>query len=299
MKPMKTKAVQADHSGADHLWTRLREEGEGIASSEPVLASFVHATVLNHDRLESALSYHLSQRLADADIPAMLIRQVVDEAIADDPSITAAMRADLAAVFDRDPACRAYIQALLYFKGFHALQSYRVAHWLWRKNRFGMALYVQNRMSDRFGVDIHPAAKLGRGLMFDHASGIVIGETAEVGNDVSMLHGVTLGGTGKEDGDRHPKVRDGVLIGAGAKVLGNIEVGECARVAAGSVVLKPVPAHCTAAGIPARIVGCAGAEHPAEDMNHCFSIDGEEPQTFSADEAAGDGAEGNGGALKP
>ncbi len=251
----------------DPLWSRIREEAEAIAQSEPVLASFVHATVLNHDRLEGALSYHLAQKLSSADTPAMLVRQVIVQALIGDPSIGDAVRADLAAVFDRDPACHTHVQALLFFKGFHALQAYRIAHWLWMNERWTMALYFQNQISDQFAVDIHPAAVIGQGIMMDHATGIVIGETASVGDNVSMLHGVTLGGTGKEGGDRHPKIGSGVLIGAGAKILGNIRVGNDARVAAGSVVLKSVPAQCTVAGIPARIVGCAGCEHPAQAMN--------------------------------
>jgi serine O-acetyltransferase len=185
-----------------------------------------------------------------------------------DPAIGEAVRADLSAVFQRDPACHSYAQAFLFFKGFHALESYRVAHYLWTHARQTMALFIQNRMSDLFAVDIHPAAKLGRGIMIDHATGVVIGETAVVGDDVSMLHGVTLGGTGKQDEDRHPKVGRGVLLSTGAKVLGNIQIGECARVGAGSVVLKPVPPHTTVAGVPARVIGKAGSARPSQDMDH-------------------------------
>ncbi len=277
--PVKEDAAADQKSAAppvptcDPIWERLREEAQTIASDEPVLASLVHATVLNHDRLEGALSYHLAQKLSSADTPAMLVRQVIVQALFADPAIGAAVRADLAAVFDRDPACKTYVQALLFFKGFHALQSYRIAHWHWTHGREAMALYIQNRISDVFGVDINPAARIGRGIMMDHASGIVIGETAVVGDNVSMLHGVTLGGTGKESGDRHPKIGSGVLIGAGAKILGNISVGENARVAAGSVVLKPVPANCTVAGIPAKIVGCAGCAHPSQAMDQSFPYD--------------------------
>ncbi|MGF1455176.1 MAG: serine O-acetyltransferase [Alphaproteobacteria bacterium] len=263
----------AEPATCDPIWECIRAEAEAIAVSEPVLASFVHATVLNHDRLEGALSYHLAQKLSSADTPAMLVRQVIVQALIDDPWIGDAVRSDLAAVFDRDPACHTHVQALLFFKGFQALQAYRIAHWLWTHGRWTMALYFQNRISDQFGVDIHPAATIGQGIMMDHASGIVIGETASVGDNVSMLHGVTLGGTGKDSGDRHPKIGSGVLIGAGAKILGNIRVGNDARVAAGSVVLKSVPAQCTVAGIPGRIVGCAGCEHPSQAMDQRFPYD--------------------------
>jgi serine O-acetyltransferase len=187
--------------------------------------------------------------------------------MADDSSLGQAVRADLSAVFERDPACNAYIEAFLYFKGFHAIQCYRVGHWLWTQNRQPMALFFQSRISELFDVDIHPAARLGRGIMIDHATGVVIGETAVVEDDVSMLHGVTLGGTGKETGDRHPKIRRGVLLSMGAKVLGNIEIGEYSRVGAGSVVLKSVPAGCTAVGVPAKLVNCAGSKNPSQDMN--------------------------------
>lgn len=279
--PASEEALAQGVSSYDPIWETLREEAQRIAKEEPILTSFIHATVLNHQRLEDALSYHLAQKLSNADAPAMLIREVMGEALSDDPAIGGAVRADLAAVRDRDPACRTYVQALLYFKGFHALQSYRVAHWLWRSGRESMAFFLQNRVSERFDVDIHPAAWVGRGIMLDHATGIVMGETVVVGDDVSMLHGVTLGGTGKESGDRHPKIGAGVLIGAGAKILGNITVGECARVAAGSVVLKPVPAHCTVAGVPATVVGCAGDAHPSHRMDHCFNTEtaGDTPES--------------------
>ncbi len=258
----------------DPVWTNVREAASVMAADEPILASILHATVLNHDKFEQAMSYHLAHRLGSVEVRAMLLRQVFDEAFTKEPDIGAAVRADMVAVRDRDPACNSYLQPLLYFKGFHALQSYRVAHWLWNERRRPLALYLQSRISETFGVDIHPAARIGRGIMIDHATGVVIGETAVVEDEVSMLHDVTLGGTGKQQGDRHPKIRKGALIGVGAKVLGNIEVGECARVAAGSVVLKDVPANCTAAGVPARIVGCAGSDQPSRDMDHLWQ---EEP----------------------
>ena len=251
----------------DPIWNALRDQAEELAEREPALASFVHATILKHERLESALSYHLAKKIGSEDLPPMMAREIFDEAISAAPAIGEAVRADLSAVFQRDPACRSYADAFLFYKGFHAIQSYRIAHWLWTHDRQHMARFFQSRISELFDVDIHPAAKIGKGIMIDHATGVVIGETAVVEDDVSMLHGVTLGGTGKEDGDRHPKIRRGVLISVGASILGNIEVGEYSRVGAGSVVLKPVPPGCTAVGVPAHLTNCAGADRPSQEMN--------------------------------
>jgi serine O-acetyltransferase len=251
----------------DPIWSALREQAEGWAVREPTLASFMHSTILKHDRLEDALSYHLAKKIGSDDMSPMMTREIFEEAVADDGTIGEAVRADLSAVFERDPACNSHIEAFLFYKGFHALECYRIGNWLWRQNRHPMALFFQSRISELFGVDIHPAARLGRGIMIDHATGVVIGETAVVEDDVSMLHGVTLGGTGKDTGDRHPKVRRGVLLSMGAKVLGNIEIGEYSRVGAGSVVLKSVPAGCTAVGVPAKVVNCAGSKNPSQDMN--------------------------------
>jgi serine O-acetyltransferase len=257
-------------AACDPVWGQIRKEAEQAAAAEPALAAFLHATVLGHESLERGLSLRLAQLLESADVDASVIREVFDEAYSSDASIRQALRADICAVFDRDPACSRYIDPILYFKGFQALQTHRVAHWLWNEGRRDFGYYLQSRASKVYGVDIHPAAPIGRGVFFDHASGIVIGETAVIEDDVSMLHGVTLGGTGKRGGDRHPKVRSGALIGAGAKILGNIEVGACARVAAGSVVLKPVPPRTTVAGVPARVVGEAGCPEPARTMDHRF-----------------------------
>ncbi|MEP0708705.1 MAG: serine O-acetyltransferase [Parvibaculum sp.] len=262
-------------SVCDPVWERVREEAEEMAAGEPILASFLYSTILNHRTFNDALAYHLAQKLGNAEVHSMQLRELLDEALREQPEIGEATRADIVAYYDRDPACHSYIQPLLYFKGFHALQAYRVAHWLWGEGRRAMALYLQSRMSELFAVDIHPAAKLGRGIFIDHATGIVIGETAVVEDDVSMLHGVTLGGTGKETGDRHPKVRRGVLISVGAKVLGNIVIGEYSRIGAGSVVLHEVPAHCTAVGVPAKIVGCAGCDKPAHAMDHIIREEGD------------------------
>ncbi len=183
-----------------------------------------------------------------------------------------AARADILAVYDRDPACHRYVEPLLYLKGFQALQTYRMAHRLYMSGRKDFAYYLQSRSSMIFGCDIHPNARIGRGIMIDHAHSIVIGETAVIEDNVSLLHSVTLGGTGKEDGDRHPKVRHGCLIGAGASILGNIEIGHCSRVAAGSVVLHDVPPNRTVAGVPAKVVGYAGCSEPSRIMDQLLPV---------------------------
>ncbi|PRX35378.1 serine O-acetyltransferase [Meinhardsimonia xiamenensis] len=252
----------------DPVWTRIREEAEKAVKAEPLMGGLIHSCILHHRTLEAAVAYRLSFKLASGEMPEQLLREIADEALAADPAIGEALRADLVAVYDRDPACHRLMQPILYFKGFQALQAYRLAHWLWRQGRKDLAYFFQMRCSEVFGVDIHPAARLGKGIMIDHAHSIVIGETAVVGDNVSMLHSVTLGGTGKEDEDRHPKIGAGVLIGAGAKVLGNIRVGDCSRIAAGSVVLKDVPPKTTVAGVPARIVGEAGCDQPSVSMDH-------------------------------
>ena len=248
-------------------WDKIRAEAVEMAAQEPMLASFFHSTILNHDSLRSALSFQLANKLGSPVMSAMVLREVIETAFRAQPEILDAVAADICAVKDRDPAVRYYSTPLLYLKGFHALQAYRVGHWLWEQGRYALATFLQNQISVVFGVDVHPAARIGCGIMFDHASGIVIGETAVVENDVSILQNVTLGGTGKEHGDRHPKIREGVMIGAGAKVLGNIEVGCGAKIGAGSVVLQAVPPHTTVAGVPARVVGTPGCEKPSLDMN--------------------------------
>lgn len=254
----------------DPVWQRIREESHQATQDEPLMAGMFHISVLHHDTLESALAYRMALKLSSGEMPEQILREIADEAYGADPWLGQAARADLVATVERDPVCHRFVQPLLYFKGFQAVQSYRLAHWLWGQERIDLALYVQMRTSEVFGVDIHPAAKLGKGIMIDHAHSIVIGETATVGDNVSMLHSVTLGGTGKEDDDRHPKIGDGVLIGAGAKVLGAIKVGHCSRVAAGSVVLEEVPPMKTVAGIPARIVGEAGCAQPSIMMDQLF-----------------------------
>lgn len=251
----------------DPVWARLRREAEAAAQVEPAMAHVLIGTILNHESLESAVIHRVAARLGHPTLWADLIAQTFAEAVEADPGIGAAFRADIAAVADRDPATTRYLEPVLYYKGFHAIQTQRLAHWLWQHGRHDFALYLQSRSSEVFQTDIHPAAQIGRGLFLDHATGLVVGSTAVIEDDVSMLQGITLGGTGKQSGDRHPKIRRGVLIGAGAKILGNIEVGRCARVAAGSVVLKPVPAGTTVAGVPAKVVGSAGCAEPARSMD--------------------------------
>ena len=256
---------------SDPMFARVRVEAEEAARRDPALASFLMTAILNHDTLEHAVAHRVAERLDHRDAPSALIRQAYEDVIARDPSIGAAFRADMTAVVDRDPACLRAMEPVLYFKGFHALQTHRLAHALLKAGRRDFALYLQSRSSSVFGVDINPAARIGKGIFLDHATGLVVGETSVIDDDVSILQGVTLGGTGKETGDRHPKIRHGVLIGAGAKILGNIEIGHCARVAAGSVVLAPVPHNKTVAGVPARIVGEAGCAEPARDMNQILA----------------------------
>jgi len=253
------------------VWPTLRSEAIAGAKSEAALASLLATVILNHKSLGDALSYQLARKLGDQEMRAMSLRDVAQEAYASDPGLVTTAEADLQAVFERDPACKGYIQPFLFFKGFLALQTHRVAHWLWTEGRETLAFHMQSRMSELFQVDIHPATRIGRGVFVDHGTGIVIGETAVIGDDVSMLQGVTLGGTGAERGDRHPKIGKGVLLGAGAKVLGNIVIGDYAKIASGSVVLKPVPPGCTAAGVPARLVNCPTCDEPAKSMDHTLA----------------------------
>ena len=251
----------------DPIWSEIRSEAERAIADEPALGGFIFATVLSHDKLEASVCHRLAQRLNHADVDAGLITRTFLSVLDNNPEIGVTFRADLAAVRDRDPACTRLIEPLLYFKGFHALVTHRFAHALWNQGRRDFALYLQSQGSRIFSVDIHPAARFGKGIMLDHATGLVVGETAVVGDHCSFLHGVTLGGSGKETGDRHPKIGDFVLIGAGAKVLGNIKVGNCSRIASGSVVLNDVPRNTTVAGVPAKVVGPAGCPEPARAMD--------------------------------
>ena len=264
-QPQRIEATAPDHP--DPIWARIRSEAEAVVRQEPQLASFIHASIFAHDGITSAVVQRISDRLDGPLLTGTIIRQAFLEALQDTPDIGDAFRADIVATYDRDPATTRFIEPVLYFKGFHAIQTHRLAHWLWLKHRKDFALYLQSRSSAVFQTDIHPAARIGRGIFLDHATGLVVGETAAIDDDVSLLHGVTLGGTGSENGDRHPKIRKGVMIGAGAKILGNIEIGHCARVAAGSVVLKPVPNNVTVAGVPAKVIGEAGCAEPSRTMD--------------------------------
>jgi len=260
----------------DPVWNRILTEAEAAVEAEPLLGGMIHASVLHHASLEQALACRMAQKLASGEMSEQILREIADGAYAADPGLARAARADIVAVHERDPACHRFLQPLIFFKGFQAIQAYRAGHFLWRSGRRDMAYFIQMRTSEVFGIDIHPAARLGQGIMIDHAHSIVIGETAVVGDNVSMLHAVTLGGTGKEEEDRHPKIGDGVLIGAGAKVLGNIRVGACSKIAAGSVVLSDVPKCKTVAGVPARIVGEAGCAQPSIAMDHLLPDGGAE-----------------------
>lgn len=267
----KTERRAASHRASDDpIWQTLRSEAEAAMAAEPALTGFIYATIASHNQLEDAICHRIAQRLGHADVDAGLIVQTFHDVLGSQPELGRAFRADLGAVIERDPATTRYLEPFLYFKGFHALVTYRFAHELWRQGRKDFALYLQSQASRMFAVDIHPAARLGKGLMMDHATGVVIGETAAVGDNCSLLHAVTLGGSGKQTGDRHPKIGSCVLIGAGAKVLGNIHVGNSSRIAAGSVVLQDVPPHVTVAGVPARIVGPAGTAEPGRMMDQTF-----------------------------
>jgi len=255
----------------DDLWQVMRREAEAKAQEEPILGSYFHATILNHQSFGSALSFRLASKLDNPMLPTMLIRDVIQEAMQDEPEIRLAAEVDMLATYARDPACSDLTTPFLFYKGYHALQAHRIAHWLWAHGRHTLAQFFQGQISVGLGVDIHPAARVGAGIMLDHATGIVVGETAVIEDDVSILHSVTLGGTGKHTGDRHPKIRRGVLLAAGCKVIGNIEVGEGAKVGAGSVVLEHVPPHVTVAGVPARIVGGTGGRIPSHDMDQRLS----------------------------
>lgn len=251
----------------DPVWEQLFKEAEETAAKEPVLEKLLNENILSQSSLEAALAYRISRKLGHNAISEPALHLLFEDVLSADPTIVECARQDILAINERDPAARGFLSPFLYYKGFQALTAYRVAHSLWNDERQSLARYLQSSISQVFGVDIHPAAQIGAGILFDHATSIVIGETAVVEDHVSILHEVTLGGTGNARGDRHPKVRRGVLIGAGAKLLGNIEVGECAKVGAGSVVLDDVPAHTTVVGVPARVVGAA-PEDPAGCMEH-------------------------------
>jgi len=254
--------------GIDPIWDNIKEEAQDASDADLAITRYMYSLILGNKSLEKVLSLHLSKLLETAHLEDRLIEELFDDFYNSHKDIKQIIRSDIAAVFDRDPACHRYIEPVLYFKGFQALQVHRLAHWLWNDGRKDLAYYLQSVSSRIFSVDIHPAAKFGRGIFIDHATGIVIGETAEIDDNVSILHDVTLGGTGKKCGDRHPKVKSGVLIGAGAKILGNINIGSSARIAAGSVVLHDVPNGTTVAGVPAKVIANNDKDYPAQNMDH-------------------------------
>jgi serine O-acetyltransferase len=270
MNQQQTKTINVLDK-VDPVWARIRREAEVVVRQEPELSSFIYSSVLHHDNLEQVVVHRIAQRLDHPDVSGELIRQAYWDALEDTPALGDIFRADIVATYDRDPATNRFIEPVLYYKGFHAIQTHRLAHWLWGKGRKDFAYYLQSRASAVLNCDIHPAARIGRGIFLDHASGLVVGETAAIDDDVSMLHDVTLGGTGNEAGDRHPKIGRGVMVGAGAKILGNIEVGHCARIAAGSVVVKPVPHNTTVAGVPAKVIGESGCAEPSRTMDQMLN----------------------------
>jgi serine O-acetyltransferase len=259
----------ADEAGAfaDPLWTRLRgEAGEAFARA-PLLAPLFLDSILGQASFEAAVFHRVAARLRNDVVSLWLIVQAFHRAQAADPAIGAALRADIQAVLDHDPACRRIVEPFLYFKGFHAIQAHRLANWLWHHGERDFALYLQSRSSEVFQTDIHPAARFGRGIFLDHATGLVVGATAEIDDDVSLLQNITIGSIGRSAGGRDPRLRRGAMIGAGAKILGSIEVGENARVAASSVVLEAVPPYATVAGVPARVVRRGGPHDPARSVS--------------------------------
>ena len=264
--------LSAEVKSVDPVWDAVRSGARQIVADEPSLANMAISSILNHDTFEQALAHRLAARLDHDDVSADIIRQAFAETLMDAPEIGHFARVDLAATLERDPACHRALEPLLYFKGYQAIQTHRFAHAMLKAGRRDFALYLQSRASQVFQIDINPAVVMGKGIMLDHGTGLVIGETAIIGDDVSMLQNVTLGGTGKSDQDRHPKIGNGVLIGAGAKVLGNIKIGDCSRIGAGSVVLKEVPPRMTVAGVPAKVIGEAGCARPALVMDHVVLV---------------------------
>lgn len=272
-QPSREQGVAPAVEAVDPVWKAVCREAEAIIAKEPMLSTFIYSTILNQRGLEQAVIHRISERLHNREVSADIIRRNFEDMLAAGTSWPEVLRTDIAAVYDRDPACERLVEPILYFKGFHAIQTHRLAHWNWNNGHKDFALYLQSRSSQVFQTDINPQAVIGRGLFIDHATGVVIGATARIGDDVSILHGVTLGGTGKERGDRHPKIGDGVLIGAGATVLGNIEIGHCSRIAAGSMVIKPVGSNVTVAGVPGRVVGMAGCSDPSRSMDQILAED--------------------------
>lgn len=254
------------------VWTEIRYEAARIAANEDALHRFMHDTILSRESLEEAVAFRLARKFGRVNNTEEDLRRTFLEVFAQSPHIGRQIRSDLLAIRDRDPACPDLLTPALYYKGFQALTSYRISHHLWTRGRREMAYYFESLINEVFAVDIHPAARIGCGILLDHATSFVCGETAVIEDHVSILHEVTLGGTGKQRGDRHPKVRTGVLIGAGAKLLGNIEIGAYAKIGAGSVVLESIPPHVTAVGVPARVIGTPAEDVPADDMDQHVEV---------------------------
>ncbi|MCP4185423.1 MAG: serine O-acetyltransferase [Hyphomicrobiales bacterium] len=273
MAKLKQRPVYVTPVSVDSVWKAVRDEAHAVIEREPVLSTFIYTTILNHSNLEGAVIQRISDRLSSTEVSGGLIRQSFQSMLDDWPKWSEYLRSDLAAVYDRDPACHRFIDPILYFKGFHAIQCHRLAEWCNMNGRSDFALYLQSRSSEVFQTDINPSMKMGKGIFIDHATGVVIGETVIIGDNVSILHNVTLGGTGKDEGDRHPKIGCGVLIGAGAKILGNVKIGNCSRIAAGSLVLKDIPSNVTVAGIPGKVVGVAGCPEPSRSMDQILAED--------------------------
>ena len=259
------------NSDVSSLWKQIKKEAIKARASEPALAKYLNDTVINHDSLFFSLSFLLASKLQSESVTGLVLQNIFDNALTSNNKIQKTSYSDIRALIERDSACHSYLSAFIHYKGFHALQAWRITNLLWNDNRKSFALMLQNRISVVFDVDIHPAAQIGQGVMFDHSTGIVIGETAVIEDCVSILQGVTLGGTGKETGDRHPKVRRGVLIGPGATILGNIEIGEGSKIIAASVVLKNIPPHSVASGVPAEIINVMNTDSPAEVMDQSLS----------------------------
>ena len=265
------KLCHANHIDIGQCWIDIKQQAEDLSTAEPQLKPLLSDVILNRGCLNSALAARLARKLAREDMSCEELLPLLTDIFNSDQQITNSAARDMQAIVERDPACQIMLEPMLFFKGFLAITTHRIAHYLWNQDRRPLALYFQSICSEVFGVDIHPAANVGCGIMLDHATSVVMGETTIVEDNVSLLHEVTLGGTGKIEGDRHPIVRSGVLIGAGAKILGRVEIGAGAKVGAGSVVLEDVPAHTTVAGVPAVVVGESAEENPAAEMNQNLS----------------------------